>query len=352
MGALLRVFDDRRRRAGQAPGSDGLTYGHLGRGEAASVFRAASRAVLAGTYKPHPYRTVPIPKPDGTKRTLRLPTVVDGTVAASLHQHLSSYWETVLSPYSHGFRTGRSTWTLLAALEAQVTLGGLPVVVNDDLTGAFDNVRVEDVMCVHRANIANDALLRLVEAVVRGDRQHNTIGIAQGSAYSPTALEVTLGPLDQRWTADPANPPLLRYADNSVLLCRDVPEGRRARARYKCLVESAGFSLKESGDETTHVIDLSAGGQTRLLGFDLSLRDGLMRYGIGEDAWETLRANLMLAHRTPNPPLTALQAVNGWIAYLGPAFNQQSATTLTDAVLTAMSAYGFRESNAGSLRDQ
>src|SRR4029077_1437753 len=77
VGNLLRTLDALWRHGGQAPGTDGVRYGDLGRREATDILRVVSRSIGDGSYMPQTTRIVPIPKRDGGTRELRIGVIID-----------------------------------------------------------------------------------------------------------------------------------------------------------------------------------------------------------------------------------------------------------------------------------
>jgi len=91
-----------------APGVDGMTVDDLG-GYLKTHWTRIKRELLEGVYKPGAVRKVEIPKPNGGKRRLGIPTVMDRLIQQAVHQALEPIFDPEFSPHSYGFRRGRST---------------------------------------------------------------------------------------------------------------------------------------------------------------------------------------------------------------------------------------------------
>ena len=337
---LLDVYCELRARAGKAPGPDGVTYADLSRREVCDVMRDLGKAVLAGTYRPGPGRRVAVPKPKGGHRTLTIRDLLYRVLSAALTDKMTPAWEAVFVPWSMGFRPGRGVQSLLAEVEYKVVAEDRWVLAIDDVKKAFDFVNIDDLLADHTPYVRDEALLRLIETVLRGGDPTRTIGIDQGSAYSPTALNVRLHHAHDVYIDRlHASPPCYRYADNLVYLCRGVLEGRQAMRQSRTLLEAAGLALK---GEDGPPVDLRQG-EVQLLGFSLSEQGREMRYGLDCDAWEKLEQNLAKAHLAEGPPAAARVAVKGWMEAYGPAFDGRVEDDLLDRVLTTAAEYGFRE---------
>ena len=236
---------------------------------------------------------------------------------------------------------------MLAALENVMTGQGRWVLVSDDVRSAFDSFVITKVMADHRSYLTNKTLLdRLIAPVLGGGDPARTVGIGQGCPYSPTALNVHLHhvfdarPHGLGGIPGPSTP-RYRYADNLVVACRDVQEGRQALLDATRDLGSAHLALKgENGGEP---IDLTRGGRLQLLGFTLFRQGGKLRYKLGQESWERLKGSLLKAHEEAECPGAAAQAaVRGWIASHGPAFHDRT-DRLVDRLLCLAASLGFRE---------
>lgn len=351
---LLRAYYRCRAEGGQAAGSDGLTYDHFGRSEAASAARAFSRAIRQRRYRPQPAREKRIPKTHGGYRTLRLPAVWNRAIARALAERLAKHLDPRFLSASMGFRPGRGIWEMLAELMAIIEIEDRPVLCECDIRAAFDSVRIDALMEAYRQHVHDEGVLWLIEAVSRGaEGSARTTGIDQGGAASPVSLNLLLHtkldlPLSQ--AADPATPPWRRYADNVVFACQDESEGHQALAFTRHLLAAAGLELRRAAGP----IDLRReGARIEILGFLLRRgSDGRPRLELDRKAWRKLERALERAHRTPDPPRMASEAVRGWISSLGPAFESVEPPIVLRETLRTAARMGFRDSlRQSELRD-
>jgi retron-type reverse transcriptase len=89
-----------------AAGIDRMTVEEL-RDHIRAHWESLSAKLVAGTYVPSPVRRVEIPKPNGGKRMLGIPTVLDRWIQQMLLQELQPIFDPTFSEHSYGFRPGR-----------------------------------------------------------------------------------------------------------------------------------------------------------------------------------------------------------------------------------------------------
>jgi len=199
-----------------ASGVDGVTVEEL------LNYLKEHKAELLGSirtrkYKPQPVRRVEIPKDNGKKRQLGIPTVVDRVIQQAIAQVLSPIYEKQFSNSSYGFRPKRSCeMAVIRSLE--LMNDGYDWVVDIDLEKFFDTVNHDRLMnLLHRTIEDGDvlSLIRkyLVSGVMVGSAyEETTIGTPQGGNLSPLLSNVMLNELDKELEARGLN--FVRYADD------------------------------------------------------------------------------------------------------------------------------------------
>jgi len=103
-------------------GVDGMTVDQL-RGHLKAHWPEIREQLLSGTYRPKPVRRVEIPKADGGKRKLGIPTVMDRLIQQAILQVLTPEWEETFSAHSYGFRPGRSAHQAIREAQAHIAEG-------------------------------------------------------------------------------------------------------------------------------------------------------------------------------------------------------------------------------------
>jgi RNA-directed DNA polymerase len=127
-----------------APGIDGMTIEDFP-AFAREHWPRIATAIREGNYRPAPVRRVWIPKPDGSKRPLGIPTVLDRVIQQAVAQVLGPLFEAGFSEHSHGYRPGRSAHQAVAEMESGWKEGRRHA-VECDLKSFFDTVSHDRLM--------------------------------------------------------------------------------------------------------------------------------------------------------------------------------------------------------------
>ena len=195
-----RAYQAVKRNEG-APGIDGMTV----QGMARHLKRHWPRikdVLLAGSYRPAPVKRVEIPKPDGGKRPLGIPTMMDRFVQQMMLGVLTPIFDPMFSPSSYGFRPGRSAQDAVKAAQGHA-LEGATWVVDLDITQFFDHVN-HDILMHRMGQIIRDKrMLGLTGRYLRAGVFNAGLvlateeGTPQGGPLSPLLANLYLDALDK-----------------------------------------------------------------------------------------------------------------------------------------------------------
>lgn len=184
-------------KGAMTPGVDGKTFDGFSPEKVASIIKR----LADGTYRPQPVRRVYIPKANGKKRPLGMPTTEDKLVQEVVRSLLEQIYEPVFSQHSHGFRPARSCHTALDGIRSVWT--GVKWLVDVDVVGFFDNIDHDILMSLLERRIADTRFLALIRGMLKAGYvedwvYHKTYsGTPQGGVVSPILANIYLHELDQ-----------------------------------------------------------------------------------------------------------------------------------------------------------
>ncbi len=210
-------------------GVDGMTVQQLP-GFLKQHWPATREQLLNGTYEPQPVKRVEIPKPDGGKRELGIPTVLDRFIQQAVMQVLQDRWDGTFSDHSYGFRPGRSAHQAVEKAQ-QYIAEGYRWVVDLDLEKFFDRVNHDKLMARIAQRVSDKRLLKLIRAFLRAGVMEGGLvspvdeGTPQGGPLSPLLSNMVLDELDRE--LERRGHRFARYADDSNIYVRSRRAGER-----------------------------------------------------------------------------------------------------------------------------
>ena len=234
-----------------ASGVDGMEIKELD-GYIRENWDSIKEQIRKRSYKPQPVRRVEIPKPNGSKRNLGIPTVMDRVIQQGIAQVISPICEPLFSEYSYGFRPNRSCE--MAIREMLMFLNeGYEWIVDIDLEKFFDNVPQDKLMSlVH--NIINDGdtetlIRKYLKAgvMVQGRYEKTEQGTPQGGNLSPLLSNIMLNELDKE--LEKRGLRFVRYADDCVIAVRSEASAKRVMYSITDWIERK-LGLKVNAEKT------------------------------------------------------------------------------------------------------
>ena len=221
-----------------APGIDGVMANEYAANLEANLLDLLDR-IKSGRYKAPPVRRTYIPKTDGSRRPLGIPTFEDKVAQRAIVMALEAVYEQDFLPCSYGFRPGRAAHQALQALRTAIMSQRLRWVLDIDIVKYFDSISHSHLRDFLDRRVTDGVIRRMIDKWLKagvledGLLRHATEGSPQGGVISPCLSNIFLHHVLDEWFELEVRPrlkgrcTLVRFADDAVMAFEDSLDAKR-----------------------------------------------------------------------------------------------------------------------------
>lgn len=280
--------------------------------------------IRKGKYLSQPIRGVEIPKSNGTKRLLGVPTVIDRLLQQAVGQVLAIKFEMEFENFSYGFRPNRNA--LKAVLKAQQYINaGYNHIVDIDLKSFFDEVDHCLLLQLLYRKVKCPLTLRLIRKWIRapisinGKLTKRRKGVPQGSPLSPLLSNIMLNELDKEMERQGLK--YVRYADDFSIYSKSRHTARKiGNSIYLFLKNKLRLPINLEKSGIRKPVNFTILGY-KFVPTYVKSETGKYQLAISDKSWKALKENLKIITRKTTPMSfderihKLKETGHGWINY-------------------------------------